>query len=225
VLFDGLALTGNKRPLRNLPSSRPCRYERATTTHKAIQRKEAQREREKKESPQLPRASRNRKIVLGNRADDVLRNRAGVSKPPESCSREQHAHLESTDAATLESHHATHILGSHEHTRAHSLSLSLLRSLLPSGLPSVSVPFTEHVLCTKRRTTKLPKGFPSQQTPKTTPEKKNKKTDLRQHEVSCDNHDVRRTQWYYNPPPLIPEAAAEETTIKATTKDSDHFVE
>jgi hypothetical protein len=80
VLFDGLALTGNKRPLRNLPSSRPCRYERATTTHKAMQRKE---------SPQLPTtASRNRKIVLGNRADDVLRNRACVSKPPESCSRE-----------------------------------------------------------------------------------------------------------------------------------------
>jgi hypothetical protein len=61
------------------------------------------------------------------------------------------------------------------HTHTHSLSLSLLRSLLPSGLPSVSVPFTEHVLCTKRRTTKLPKGFPSQQTPKTTPEKKKQK--------------------------------------------------
>jgi len=106
-------------------------------------------------------------------------------------------------------------------THTHTLTLSLS---LSSGLPSVSVPFTEHVLCTKRKTTKLPKGFPSEQTPKTTPEK-NKKAHLRQHELSSDNHDVRRTQKYYNPPPLFPEAAAEETTIIATTQDSDHFVE
>jgi hypothetical protein len=48
VLFDGLARTGNKRPLRNLPSSRPCRNERATTTHETMQRKEAQRERNRR---------------------------------------------------------------------------------------------------------------------------------------------------------------------------------
>jgi hypothetical protein len=109
----------------------------------------------------------------------------------------------------------------HTHTLSLSLSLSLSRSLLPSGFPSVSVPFTEHVLCTKGRTTKLPKGFPSQQTPKTTPEKNRPKaarTFLRQPRR-------QKNQRYCNPRPLIPEAAAEETTIKATTQDSDHLVE
>jgi hypothetical protein len=86
----------------------------------------------------------------------------------------------------------------------------------------VSFPSTEHVLCTKRRTTRLPKGFPSQQTPKTTPEKKNRpkaaRTFLRQPRR-------QKNKRYYNLPQLIPDAAAEETTIKSKTQDSDHFVE
>jgi hypothetical protein len=111
-------------------------------------------------------------------------------------------------------------------THAHTLSLSLSSAacfpqdslLCPSLSPNTFCAQNEEQQSSR-------KVFLLNKPQKQPQKKKNKKTDLRQHEVSCDNHDVRRTQWYYNPPPLIPEAAAEETTIKATTKDSDHFVE
>jgi hypothetical protein len=78
----------------------------------------------------------------------------------------------------------------------------------------------------KRKNNKAPpQGFPSQQTPKTTPEKKNKKNRPKTARTFLRQPRRQKNQRYYNPRPLIPEAAAEETTIKAKTQDSDHLVE
>jgi len=83
----------------------------------------------------------------------------------------------------------------HTHTHTHSLSLSLSLSLSPAAcFPQGSLlcpSLSPNTFCAQKEEQQSSRKVFLLNKPQKQPQKK---TGLRQHELSCDNHDVRRTR-------------------------------